>query len=158
MPRPPAMSSSRVARSAAIEPATGMTSLTVERAMRTRLAPTSPRAPNGLRDRVKLRSYERTEARRGRAERGGGRAGGGCRGRILDVFDRRATKGRDVNVRFHDGSQPVRCSRCRSYSPSRVGKTNNLPSSLKSSVATALAQTQGGAALNAFIDSPRRLL
>jgi hypothetical protein len=54
------------------------------------------RAPNGLRDRVKLRSCERPKARGGR---------------ILDVFDRRATQGRDANARFHDGSQPVRCSR-----------------------------------------------
>jgi len=33
------------------------------------------------------------------------------RGRILDVFDRGATKGRDANPRFHDGRQTVRCSR-----------------------------------------------
>jgi hypothetical protein len=45
---------------------------------------------------VKLRSCERPKARGGR---------------ILDVFDRRATQGRDANARFHDGSQPVRCSR-----------------------------------------------
>jgi hypothetical protein len=32
------------------------------------------------------------EARRGRALRGGGRVGGGSLGRILDVFNRRATK------------------------------------------------------------------
>jgi hypothetical protein len=57
---------------------------------------TAPRAPNGLPDRVKLRSCERPEARRGR---------------ILDVFDRGATKGRDANPRFHDGRQTVRCSR-----------------------------------------------
>jgi hypothetical protein len=30
-------------------------------------------------------------------------------GRMLNVFDRRATKGRDANTRFHDGSQTVRC-------------------------------------------------
>ena len=54
-----------------------------------------PRAPNGLTDRVKLRSCERPEARGGR---------------ILDVFDRRATKGRDANARFHDGRQTVRRS------------------------------------------------
>jgi len=56
------------------------------------------RAPNGLPDRVKLRSCERPEARGGR---------------ILDVFDRRATKGRDANGRFHDGRQTVRCSKLR---------------------------------------------
>jgi hypothetical protein len=49
-----------------------------------------------LPDRVKLRSCERPEARRGR---------------ILDVFDRGATKGRDANPRFHDGRQTVRRSR-----------------------------------------------
>jgi hypothetical protein len=59
--------------------------------------PTLSRAPNGLPDRVKLRSCERPEARRGR---------------ILDVFDRGATKGRDANPRFHDGRQTVRCSSC----------------------------------------------
>jgi hypothetical protein len=47
-------------------------------------------------DRLKLRSCKRPKARGGR---------------ILDVFDRRATQGRDANARFHDGSQPVRCSR-----------------------------------------------
>ena len=57
------------------------------------------RAPNSLPDRAKLRSCERPEARRGR---------------ILDVFDRGATKGRDANPRFRDGRQTVRCSRaCR---------------------------------------------
>ncbi len=61
---------------------------------------------------MKLRSCERPKARRGRAKRGDGGVGGGCRGRILDVFDRRATQGRDANARFHDGSQTVRCSRC----------------------------------------------
>ena len=60
------------------------------------------RAPNGLTDRVKLHSCERPEARGGR---------------ILDVFDRRATKGRDANVRFHDGRQTVRCSRWAGPSP-----------------------------------------
>ena len=59
-------------------------------------AEAAPRAPNGLPDRVKLRSCERPEARGGR---------------ILDVFDRRATKGREANPRFHDGRQTVRCSR-----------------------------------------------
>src|SRR5512137_2426065 len=50
------------------------------------------RAPNGLTDRVKLRSCERPKARRGR---------------MLDVFDRGATRGRDANPRFHDGRQTV---------------------------------------------------
>jgi molybdate transport system ATP-binding protein len=55
----------------------------------------SPRAPNGLTDRGKTRSCERAEARRGK---------------ILDVSDRGATKDRDANVGFPDGSQSVRCS------------------------------------------------
>jgi hypothetical protein len=53
------------------------------------------RAPNGLMDRGKSRSCERAEARRGK---------------ILDVSDRGATKDRDANPRFPDGSQTVRCS------------------------------------------------
>jgi hypothetical protein len=61
-----------------------------------RRLPCSSRAPNGLTDRVKLRSCERPEARGGR---------------IVDLFDRRATKGRDANPRFHDGRQTVRRSR-----------------------------------------------
>jgi prepilin-type N-terminal cleavage/methylation domain-containing protein len=60
-----------------------------------RSEPRDPGAPGGLRDRVKLRSCEGPEARGGR---------------ILNVFDRRATKGREANARFHDGSQTVRCS------------------------------------------------
>jgi len=61
-----------------------------------RARPRRSRAPNGLTDRVKLRSCERPEAQRGR---------------ILDGFDRGATKGRDANARFHDGRQTVRRSR-----------------------------------------------
>ena len=52
-------------------------------------------APIGLTDRGKSRSCERAEARRGK---------------ILDVSDRGATKARDANPRFPDGSQTVRCS------------------------------------------------
>jgi hypothetical protein len=51
---------------------------------------------------VKLDSCERPKARGGR---------------ILDVFNRRTTQGRDVNARFHDGSQHVRCSRRRIVNP-----------------------------------------
>jgi hypothetical protein len=59
------------------------------------------REPNDLVDRAKLRSSERAEARGGR---------------IPDVFDRRATKGRDAIARFHDGSLSVQRS-VRSASP-----------------------------------------
>jgi arabinofuranosyltransferase len=56
---------------------------------------TASGAPNGLTDRGKSRSCERTEARRGK---------------IRDVSDRGATKVRDANPRLPDGSQAVRCS------------------------------------------------
>ena len=61
------------------------------------------RAPIGLTDRGKSRSCERAEARRGK---------------ILDVSDRGATKARDANPRFPDGSQTDWCS-SPSPSPTR---------------------------------------
>ena len=76
------------------------------------LAMAPPRAPNGLRDRVKLRSCEQPKARGGR---------------ILDVFDRRATQGRDANARFHDGSQPVRCSGCATFQSRQVALAPEIP-------------------------------
>ena len=57
--------------------------------------PAGPGAPIGLTDRGKSRSCERAEARRGK---------------ILDVSDRGATKARDANPRFPDGSQTDWCS------------------------------------------------
>lgn len=53
------------------------------------------RAPNKLTGRVRTHGCERTQAEPGK---------------ILDISDRRATKVRDTEVRFPDGSQPVRCS------------------------------------------------
>src|SRR5512136_2480393 len=60
----------------------------------------APGAPKGLTDRGKSRSCERAETRRGK---------------ILDVSERGATKARDANPRFPDGSQTVRCSRIRYF-------------------------------------------
>src|SRR5512136_1944726 len=62
----------------------------------------APGAPIGLTDRGKSRSCERAEARRGK---------------ILDVADRGATKARDANPRFPDGSQTDWCSSRSSWLP-----------------------------------------
>jgi hypothetical protein len=88
-----------------------------------------------LPDRVKLRSCERPEARRGR---------------ILDVFDRGATKGRYANPRFHGGRQTVRCSRpptAATHSP-----TTSSPRPRSPTAVSALALRSASSSSGCFPD------